>query len=140
MRDTCGSERNLAGNECFATTFTFVIEQDAVNGKHAIAFAVVLGDPETVLLCHSVGRTGIERSRLLLRNFLHLTEKLGGGSLIYPCFLFQSQYAYGFEHTQCADSVRFGSIFGHVERYLHMTLCCQIVDFIRLHLLYDVDQ
>ena len=71
---------------------------------------------------------------------VHLTEELGGGSLIYPCFRFQSQDAYGFEHTQCADSVRFGSIFGHVERYLHMTLCCQIVDFIRLHLLYDADQ
>ena len=140
MRDACGSEGNLAGNERFATAFTFVIEQDTVNGKHTVAFAIVFGDPETILLGYSVRRTGIERGGFLLRNFLHLAEKFGGGSLIDARFLFQSQDAYGFEHTQRTDGIRFSCIFGHVERNLYVTLCGQIVDLIRLYLLYDADQ
>ena len=113
--DTCGSKRNFTGNECLATAFALVIEQDSVYGKHTIAFAVVFSNPETILFGYPIRRTGIEWSCLFLWNFLHLTEQFGSRSLIDAGFLFQSQDAYRFEHTQRTDSIRFGCVFRDVE-------------------------
>ena len=48
--DACCRQGNFPGNKSFAPAFTFVIEQNAVYGKRAIAFAVILGYPETCLL------------------------------------------------------------------------------------------
>ena len=71
MRDTCRSlnlsnsvavgvyealrQRDFAGNEIFSAAFAFVVEQDAVNGKHIVRFPVILGNPESVLLGYAVG-------------------------------------------------------------------------------------
>ena len=117
-----------------------MIEQNAVYGKHAIAFAVILGYPETILLGYSVWRTGIERSRFLLRDFLHQSEQLGGRCLINLGFLFQSQYTYRLQHTQRTYRIRFRCVFGHIEAYFYMALCGQIINLVRLYRLYDAYQ
>ncbi len=137
--DTCGSKRNFTGNERLTTAFALVIEQNTVYSKHTIAFAVVFSNPETILFGYPIRRTGIEWSCLFLWNFLHLTEQFGSRSLIDAGFLFQSQDAYSFEHTQRTDSICFGSVFRNVERNLHVALSCEIVDFIRLHLLNNTN-
>lgn len=79
---TCGSQSNLACYKVFTTTFALMVEQDAVHGKHTVTFTIILGNPETILLGHPIRRTGIERSRFLLRDFLHQSEQLGGRCLI----------------------------------------------------------
>lgn len=134
-----GSKRNFTCNERLTTAFALVIEQNTVYSKHTIAFAVVFSNPETILFGYPIRRTGIEWSCLFLWNFLHLTEQFGSRSLIDAGFLFQSQDAYSFEHTQRADSICFGSVFRNVERNLHVALSCEIVDFIRLHLLNNTN-
>ena len=48
-------QRDFAGNEVFSAAFAFVVEQDAVNGKHIVRFPVILGNPESVLLGYAVG-------------------------------------------------------------------------------------
>ena len=48
-------QRDFAGNEIFSAAFAFVVEQDAVNGKHIVRFPVILGNPESVLLGYAVG-------------------------------------------------------------------------------------
>ena len=67
-------QRDFAGNEIFSAAFAFVVEQDAVNGKHIVRFPVILGNPESVLLGYAIWGAGIERSSFLLWNFLYQTE------------------------------------------------------------------
>ena len=76
-----------------------MVEENAVYGEHSVTFAVVLCNPETVLLGYAVGTAG-RTGRLLLRHFLHLAEQFRGRCLIYPGFLFQTENAYSFEHAQ----------------------------------------
>src|ERR1700722_441347 len=62
---------NLAGDESFAADRAFMIEQDAVAGKHAVGLAVIHRDPVTVELGDAIGRAWIERRGFPLRGFLH---------------------------------------------------------------------
>ena len=90
LRYACGSQCNLTRHESFSTPFALMVEEDTVDGEHAVAFAVVLRNPETVLLGYTIRAARIERSRLLLGHFLYFAEQFGSGCLIYLCFLFQS--------------------------------------------------
>ena len=113
--DTGSSQGDFAGHESLSAPFTLVVEQDTVHGKHPVALAVILGNPESVLLGHSVRRTRIERCRFLLRNFLHLSEQFRGRSLIYPASLFQTADTHSLQQAECSHSIRFSRIFRHVE-------------------------
>ena len=55
LGNACRRQRDFAGNEIFSAAFAFVVEQDAVNGKHIVRFPVILGNPESVLLGYAVG-------------------------------------------------------------------------------------
>ena len=69
--DTSSGEGDLAGDEGFATALTLVVEEDTIDGKHTVALAVVLCDPEAVELSYSIGGARIERCRLTLGDLLH---------------------------------------------------------------------
>ena len=140
LLDAGGGEGDLAGDEGLAAAFALVVEEDAVGGKHAVALAVVLHDPEAVLLGHAVGRARVKRRRLLLRHLLHLAEELGGGGLVDAAFVLQPEDAHGLEETQGADGIGLGGVFRAVERHLHVALGGEVIDLVGLHLLDDAHQ
>ena len=140
LLDACRRQGDLAGDEGLAAAFALVVEEDSVDGEHAVALAVVLHDPEAVLLGHAVGRTWIEGCGLLLWHLLHEAEELGCGGLVYPAFLLQAQDTHGFEQAQRADGVGFGGVLGAVERHLDVALGGQVIDLVGLYLLDDAHQ
>ena len=97
LLDACYSQRNLARNEGFAATLAFVIEEDAINGIHAITLAIVFDNPKTILFGHAVGRARIEGRCLSLRHFLHLSIQFGCTGLIKAGLLLHTQNAYRFK-------------------------------------------
>mmetsp|Transcript_18202 Transcript_18202/g.27028 ORF Transcript_18202/g.27028 Transcript_18202/m.27028 type:complete len:261 (+) Transcript_18202:28-810(+) len=76
LHNTSNTCRNLTGHEGAATTGRFVVEKNTIRQVHSVGLTVVDQDPEGVLLGHSVWRSGVERSRLALWNFLDLSVKL----------------------------------------------------------------
>ena len=135
--DASSGQRDLACDEGLASTFALVVEEDAVDGEHAIALAVVFHNPEAVLLGYAIGRAGIEGRRLLLWHLLHLAEQLRGGGLVDLAFLLQAKDTHGLKEAQRAYRVGFGSVFWAVERHLDMALCSQVIDLVGLHFLDD---
>lgn len=140
QQDARQSARDLAGHEGLAAYRGLVVEEDAVAGIHAVGFAVIDRDPVGIELGAGIGRTGIEGRFLRLRDLLHLAEQLRSGGLIEAGLFFQAQHADGFQKTEGPQSIHIGGVFGRFEGDLHMALGCQVVDFVRLHLLHDADQ
>ena len=99
LLDACRRQGDLAGDEGLAATFALVVEEDAVDGEHAVALAVVLHNPKAVLLGHAVRRARIEGCGLLLRHFLHEAEELRRGGLVYSAFLLQAEDTHGLEQA-----------------------------------------
>jgi len=97
--DTSSSQSDLTGDEGLATALTLVVEEDAVDGKHTVALAVVLRDPEAVELSYPIGGARIERCRLTLGDLLHQTKELRGRGLIDLCLLLQSKDTDGLEEA-----------------------------------------
>ena len=77
FRDPNASQRasDFAGDERLAAPWRFVVEQDTVARIEAIGLTVIDRDPERVELGGCIGRAGVKRRGLALRNFLHLPEK-----------------------------------------------------------------
>ena len=133
----CCGKRYLTGNERFAPPLTLVVEEYTVDAEHTVRLAVVFGNPETVLLCHTVWRAGIERRCLFLWHFLYKSEEFGGRCLIDTHAFLHTEYTHRFEQPQRAYGVGLGSVFGYVETYLYVALCRQIVYLVWLYYLYD---
>ncbi len=131
---------DFAGHEGFATTRRFMVEQNAVTGVDAVGFAVVNGDPVGVQFGDGIRRARIERRGLFLRNFLHQTVQLRGGSLIETGFLFQAQEADRLQQTQRTQRIHVGGVFRGLKRNRNVAHCPQVVDFIRLHFLQNAGQ
>ena len=126
--DLGDGNRNLPGHEFGAASFRFVVEQDARAGEHAIAFAVVLGNPVAVQLGNTIGATRVEGRIFVLRNRLDLAEHLAGRGLVNACVgLAESD---GFQELGHADGVDVGGRKRGFPRGGHEGLCCQIVDFV----------
>ena len=89
--DAGDAARDLAGHEGFAADRTFVIEQDAVGGLHAVGLAVVHRDPVAVQLGDAIGRAPIKRRGFLLRDRLDQTVQFRGGGLIESGLLFHAE-------------------------------------------------
>ena len=58
LGDAGGGEGDLTGDEGLATALALVVEEDAVAAEHAVGVAVLLDDPEAVLLGDGVGAEG----------------------------------------------------------------------------------
>mmetsp|Transcript_13501 Transcript_13501/g.27564 ORF Transcript_13501/g.27564 Transcript_13501/m.27564 type:complete len:233 (+) Transcript_13501:392-1090(+) len=138
--DAGDSHGNFTGDKCGPTTGRLVVEENSVGEVHSVSLAVVHKNPEGILLCNGIRRTGVERSRLGLRDLLHLSVKLTGGSLVEASGLLESTGTNGIEHTKDAHSITIGSVLWHVKGHLHVTHSTKVVDFVGLDIGNDCDQ
>src|SRR3982751_6243933 len=74
--------RNFAADESFTTARAFMVEQNAIAGAKAVAFAIVNCRPIGKNLCYTVRTSRPEWRRLILRRLLRLTEHFAAGRLI----------------------------------------------------------
>src|SRR5215813_1917698 len=91
---------HLASHEGFTSDGTFVIEQDAIRGVHAVSLAIIDRDPVRVELGHAVWTPWIERRCLLLRHLLDLAEQFRGRRLIEADRPLEPQNADRFKRAQ----------------------------------------
>ena len=80
-------------------------------------------------LLTSIGRTGIERSSLRLRNFLNFTIKLRSRGLVKLDLLFQPSRSDGIQHAKHPDAIAVGGVFWHIETDLDVRHGSQVVNF-----------
>lgn len=136
--DAGGGEGNLAGHECLATALGLVVEEDARAAVHVVSLAILLDDPEAVELGHGIGGVGMEGCLLVLGHLLDLAVELGGRSLIDAACVAQTAEAHSLEDAENTGSVDIGRELGRVERYLHVALCREVVDFVGTHLRHNL--
>src|SRR5262245_44854945 len=67
------------------------------------------------------------------------TWALRSGSLVEAGLVPPAENADGVEQAQSAKSVGVRGVFRGHERHLHMRLCCEIVDLVRLRFPHDAD-
>ena len=136
--DAGGSEGDFACHEGFAAALTFVVEEDARTAEHAIGFAVLLDNPETIKFGHSIRAVRVEWGVLVLRHFLHLSVKFRGRGLIDAAGVGQATHTHGLQHAEYSHSIDISRKFGSVERNLNVALCCEVVNLIGVHLGNDL--
>ena len=112
-----------------------MVEEDAVTGMDAVAFAVVDDDPVAVQFRHAVGAAGIEGRRFLLRDFLHLAEELARGGLIKTGLVLQADFLDRVDETERADGIDVGGVLGDLEGDFDVALRAEVVDLVRRGLL-----
>ena len=132
-----GGQRDLAGDEGLAAALRLVVEENARAAEHVVSLAVLLDDPEAVLLGDSVGAVGVERGVLVLGHFLDLAVELGRGRLVDAAGVFQTAQAHSFQHAQHTGSIDVGGKLGHIEADLHVALGGEVVNFIGADLADD---
>ena len=140
LSDVSDRAGDFTGHEGFATTWGFVVEQNAVTGVHAVGFTVVHSDPVSVQFRYRVRRTWVERRGLFLWNFLHQAVQLRGRCLIETGFLLKTQEANRFQQTQRTHGVHVSGVFRGFEGNRNVAHRAQVVDFIRLYFLQDAGQ
>lgn len=140
QRDGCHSATNLSSHKGLTSARRFMIEKDTVAGKHTIRLAIVDYNPVSVHLGNTIRGARIERSSLLLRNFLHFTVQLTSGCLIELHLLSQTASTNSIQQAQRSQSINLASVLGHVKRHLHMRLSGQVVNLSRSHLRDDVHE
>ena len=123
--------RDLARDKGFSPAGRLVIEQDAVAGVDPVRFPVVHDNPVAVELGHRIGRARIKGRLFRLRNLLHLAIQLAGRSLVKARFVLQTHLLDRVEKAQRPDRIDFRRILRHVERYLHVALRAEVIDFVR---------
>ena len=74
-------------------------------------------------------------TRSLWRSFADHSVKLGGRGLIDAATILQLEDAHRLEQAQRAETVGVGRVLRLLERHRDMTLCGEIVDFVRLDFL-----
>ena len=139
LGDAGGGEGNLARDEGLATALALMVEEDAVAAEHAVGVAVLLDDPEAVLLGDGVRAEGVEGGVLVLRHFLDLAVELGGGGLVDLAAIGEAHLADGLDDAEHADGIDIGGELGGVEADLHVALGGEVVDLRGAHVGDDAD-
>ncbi len=140
LGDAGGGESDLAGYERLSAALAFMVEENARAAEHAVCLAVFLHYPVAVELGHGVWTVGMERSVFILRHLFHLAVEFGGRGLVDPASVGQAAESHCLKDAQDSDGVHVGCEFRHVERYLHVALGCEIVDFVGTHFAYHLDE
>ena len=133
LRNAGGSQCDLAGDEGLAAALGLVVEQDARAAEHVVRLAVLLHDPEAVLLGDSVGAVGVERRVLVLGNLLDLAVQLGCRCLIDAAGVLEAGQAHSLQHAQHAGGIDVGGELRHIKADLHMALGGEVVDLVGPH-------
>ena len=127
---------DLSGDKGLPAQRTFMIEQNAVAGIDSVGFPIIDGDPVGIEFGNRIGRARVKRRRLRLRCFLNQTVEFRRRCLIETGLFLQSENANGLQYPQGPQCIRIGRIFRLFKGHRHMRLRRQIVDLIRLNLLY----
>ena len=138
--DAADGPGDLARHKRLAAARRLVVEEYSVRGKDAVRLAVVADGPVRVELRNGVGRARVERSRLLLRDFLHEAEELGGGRLVELGELVAPGEVDRFEKPHSAERVHISRELRRVERDAHVALRGEIVDFVGLYLVDELHE
>ena len=133
LRNAGGSQRDLAGDKSLAAALGLVVEENAGAAEHIVGFAVLLHDPEAVLLGDSVGTVGVERCVLVLGNLLDLAVQLGRRCLIDAAGVLEAGQAHSLQHAQHAGGIDVGGELRHIKADLHMALGGEVVDLVGPH-------
>ena len=139
LGDAGGGEGNLARDEGLATALALVVEEDAVAAEHAVGVAVLLDNPEAVLLGDGVGAEGVEGGVLVLGYFLDLAVELGGGGLVDLAAIGEAYLADGLDDAEDANGINIGGELGGVKADLHVALGGEVVDLRGAHVGDDAD-
>ena len=75
----------------------------------------------------------MERSVLILRDFLHLSVEFRSGCLVDAAGLFEMVCPHCFQHAEYSCCIDICCEFWRVEADLNVALGCEVIDFIRLH-------
>src|SRR5690606_10627773 len=98
-----------------------MVKKDTVTGVHSIGFPVVDRNPVAVQLRYRIRGARVERGSLRLGNGLDQTIEFGGGSLINPGLLFQTQQPYCLKDPQSTNPVGIGGVLGRIKTYFPVT-------------------
>ena len=139
LGDAGGGEGDLARDEGLATALALVVEEDAVATEHTVGVAVLLDDPEAVLLGDGIGAEGVEGGVLVLGHFLDLAVELGGGGLVDLAAIGEAHLADGLDDAEHANGINIGGELGGVKADLHVALGGEVVDLRGAHVGDDAD-
>ena len=115
-----------------------MIKEYAVARKQVVSFSIVYGLPEAVHLGATIRASRMEGCLFRLRFLDNLTVHLTAGSLIEPRRLVTG--ADRLQQPQRAKCVSVDSVDRHIETYPDVALRSEVVDFIRLDVVYDCRQ
>lgn len=113
-----------------------MVEQYVRATEHIVSLPVFLYNPVAVLFGHSIRAVRMKRRVLILRNFLHLAEKLGSRCLIHaagvgkPTLTDSLQDA---KHTRC---IHIAGKLRRIKTDLHVALRRKVIHLCRSHLVH----
>src|SRR5262245_39009862 len=115
-----------------------MVEKDAAAAKHVVTLTIIHRYPMTIHLGHSVGTARIEWRGFTLRYFLNIAKHLAAACLI-EADLFGVQQSNRFQHARYANSREFTRKDRLLPTGWHKAHRCQIIDFVGINSLYDIN-
>src|SRR5262249_40585635 len=125
--------------ELAAAPRRLVVEQNAAGAEHAVAFAIVHGDPMPIGLGHAVGTARVEWRCLTLGSLPDLAVHLAAAGLV-------KAYVPGIEQPNClqhgchANGGELSGEHGLLPARRHETHGREVIHFVGLNLLHHVDK
>src|SRR5205823_5469823 len=138
MLDRRDRARNFARHKRLTPPGTFVIEQNAVAGVEAIAFAVIYRCPVGENLGHTVGTARPEGGLFRLRDFLRLAIHLAARGLVKARS--NSGFANGFQNADRSHTGDVGGVFRNIETDTDVALRTEMINFIRYQIVEQLYQ
>src|SRR5262249_37939572 len=130
--------RDLSRHEGFAAAGRLVIEQDAVAGKDVVRLPIVDGHPIRIEFRRRVRTPRAKRRPFGLWNLGNVSVHLRAARLIKSRG--DLRLANGFEDTNCTESGDITGVLGNVEANADVALRGQMVDFVGLDAIEQLDQ
>ena len=139
--DAGGGAGDLAGHEGLAAARALVVEEDAVAGEEAVAFAVVDHLVVRENLSAGIGAAGFEAGALMLAR-LGAAEHLRAARLVEADGLAAVLHvaADGLQQPDHAHAHYIHGVLRLIEAHAHMALGPQVVDLVGLHIVEHIAQ
>ena len=132
MLDRRYSTRNFARHKSLASSWAFVVEENAVAGVESIAFAIVYRRPIGKNFRNPIGASRPEWCLFGLRDFLRLAEHFAARSLVKSRA--NSGFTNRLQDSNRSDASHIGGVFGNVEADAHVALRAEMINFVRLQI------
>jgi hypothetical protein len=118
---------HFATHKNFAPSGRFVIEENSVYSKKAVAFAGVYGHPVAVDFCASVRAARTKRG-FVLRALIRLAVHFAAGRVVQPCG--NSSFTDGVEQAGRSERGDVAGVFRDVETHADVTLRAEVINLI----------